>query len=77
MISALLEHATDSAECQRDARCGRYGGANVGLMGISDYRRKVNLLLIPNAHHVIAQQFLLVRLLIEECARNIARVDYA
>jgi hypothetical protein len=40
-------------------------------------RRKVNLLLIPNTHHVIAQQFLLVRLLIEECARNIARVDDA
>jgi hypothetical protein len=35
------------------------------------------LLLIPNAHDVIAQQFLLVRVLVEKCASNIARVDDA
>ena len=41
------------------------------------YHCGVSLLLIPNPHNVVAQQSLLVRLFVEECARNIARVDDA
>jgi hypothetical protein len=41
------------------------------LMGLRVHRCSVNSLLIPNAQNVITQQFLLVRRLIEECARNI------
>ena len=43
---------------------------SVGLMvsGIL----QVDLLLVPNAHDVVPQQFLLVRLFVEECARSTA-----
>lgn len=39
--------------------------------------QSINLLLIPDAQYVIAQQYLLVCDLIEECARNVARVNDA
>src|SRR6478736_828062 len=39
--------------------------------------RRINSLLIANAHHVVAQQYLLIIDLVDERNRNVARVQYA